>query len=59
MEISKFFIIITIIYTCNCDSNKDVFISSFIEQQITLTCKINLDQQNFSTSGDYKVSLKI
>ena len=38
--------------------SNDVFVTSFLEQQITLTCKIDLDQQNFTTSGDYKVKKK-
>jgi hypothetical protein len=41
----------------NSKTNDFESITSFIEQQITLTCTINLDQRNFSTSGDYKVTL--
>ena len=45
--------LISTISIVNCIN--DVFLTSFIEQQVTLTCKINLDQLNFSTSGDYKI----
>ncbi len=36
-------------------NHEDVFLTSFIDQQVTLTCSITLDKRNFSISGDYKV----
>jgi hypothetical protein len=47
--------IILLITTISIVLTDDVFLTSFIEQTTTLTCKINLDQLNFSTSGDYKI----
>ncbi len=39
--------------------NNNFKVSALIDKSITLTCSIDLDNKNFSKSGNYKVLLKV